>query len=220
MPGKTGGTRKNKVNDQNIKFIPEVAEIIFNYLKPHYTIPTPNGTIQILDACCGDGVLGKSIKKIIENHEYTYQDIKIKLELQDIKINKKSILKEKYKTKFDIIVSNPPWHPVTLSENIYWKLISLLSDNGVLFYIIDNTFCYQGWDRAKELLYQKYYFLPRYVFKWSGKKLLDCGIMVYHRNNLIHSEAMNLNCYIHIPPNIIFEYKEDMIKEEKNLFNS
>lgn len=204
--GRSGGVATGETHDQNVYFIPEVAEIMFDYLKPHYAdYKCP----LILDACCGSGVLGKSLSKILNG--------KCKTTYHDINMNGQSILEYKTHWKFDIIVCNPPWAPVSTAEKIYHFLISMLSDAGVLFFIINNTFMYQGWERAVELQCSRYYFLPRYVFKWSGRPLLDCGAMVYHKSQ-VPDNAIPLSCYIHIPPDIEFEYREDMIEDRNNLF--
>lgn len=174
--------------DNDVYFVKEEADIIFNYLLPHYeNINNP----VVLDACCNDGVLGKSFEKII--------DCK-KVEYQDIKKDNKSILNFFPNYKYDIILCNPPWTPVKVPLEIYNHLELLLSDIGILVFVINNVFCYQGWERASKLKYQKYYFLPRFVFKWSSRPLLDCGIMVYHKNNIIPVGASILRPYIDIPP--------------------
>lgn len=86
-----------------------------------------NNTIKILDLCTGSGAIGIAIAKNIENYEITLSDISsnaLKIANKNCrnivgadshirpqnKIQiKKSDLFEKIKSKFDIIVSNPPY---------------------------------------------------------------------------------------------------------------
>ena len=65
-------------------------------------------------------------------------------------------------------------------------------------FCINAVFCYQGINRAKKLPFQKWYFLPRYVFQGVGKSLLDCGVMIYHKDDIVPDNAVNLNCFIPI----------------------
>jgi len=203
IQGKTGVVR-----DNDVSFTLPVAQVVVDYLQPHYKkIYSPT----ILDACANDGVLGYSI---YNNCEYS------QLELQDIKVTGQKVQDTDFGGRvWDIIICNPPWTPVEEPLEIYNKLVSLLEKGGVLFFVINNVFCYQGWKRAVELKFQKYYFLPRYVFKASGKPLLDCGIMVYH-NGRMPMKAARLRPFIHIPPeavkNEILDRKKD---NEANIFN-
>ena len=71
-------------------------------------------------------------------------------------------MKTNEREKFDVIICNPPWK-LNVALPIYKHLEKLLAPNGVLIFIINNVFCYQGSDRAEELDYQKYYFLPRWT---------------------------------------------------------
>jgi 2-polyprenyl-3-methyl-5-hydroxy-6-metoxy-1,4-benzoquinol methylase len=143
-----GGSNIEKPPENDIYIHPKHAQEIVKYLSPHFPIRLH---YNVLDACCGHGVLGDAIKdyysrKINSDVSITYQDIKI---------NGKSILDEKYDKLFDIIICNPPWVPVDLPEAIYHYLIGLLNTGGVLIFIINNTFVYQGIDRAILLDYQK-----------------------------------------------------------------
>ena len=171
--------------ENDIKTPPWLADVIFSYLKPHYS-GTQNPLI--LDACSGkDFVLGYAIKKKIKN---------CYLKCFDILINNCKIQDFNFAEKFDIIVCNPPWTPVTEAFEIYLKLKSILTENGVLIFIINNSFCYQGISRAYCLDYQKYYFLHRSAFADSGKKLLDCGVLVFHNNGFVPVVAANLKPFI------------------------
>jgi hypothetical protein len=185
------GHRNKPIQDGEVYFFPEVADQIFDYLAPHYWhFLNP----VVLDECSNDGVLGKAIK----NHSSDSAKIKF----HDIKKDGKCATTKKWKTKFDIIVCNPPWKE-GLAKSIYFHLINQLSDNGVLLFIINNVFMYQGWKRARELKCQKFYFLPRFVFKKSGKPLLDCGVAVYHKNPIqVPDKAWSLPCYIDLSPEL------------------
>jgi len=181
-----GSVRKSKYeNDIYFNYIN--AFEMFSYLYPHFSnISHP----FILDACAGDGVLSNAIRDVSKKV--------CSIICQDIKEYGESILYYDAPTDFNIIVCNPPWIPVEEAEKIYHHLLSLLTDDGILFFIINNVFCYQGWKRAKELKFQKFYFLPRFTFLSSGKPLLDCGVLVYHKNNEIPKEAVNLDCFINL----------------------
>jgi hypothetical protein len=185
MNGRTGGiTNNDRDHEQNIFIHPENAKEIVEYLSPHYKYISG----EILDACAGYGTLGQAFLNSVCSSSRSWN-----LDLIE-KANGQDILEHKGK-KYDIIICNPPWK-LKIALPIYNHLLTLLSDNGVLFLLINNVFVYQGADRAKELLYQKYYFLPRYVFKPAGRPLLDCGIMVYHANNKIPYEASLLRPFI------------------------
>ena len=182
--------KRNIIQDNDVFFNKPVAEFILNYIKPH--LPKRNN-LKILDECANDGVLGQTLKTICSK-ENTIST----LDIRDIKINGESALDHTPDYKYDIIIANPPWVPVTLPESIYHHLYSLLAENGVMIYIINSTFVYQGIKRAEQLNFQKYYFLPRYTFKSVNRPLLDCGVMLCHKNNTISNNAINLNCFIPI----------------------
>jgi hypothetical protein len=178
---RTGGkATKERDHEQNIFFHEQNANEIAEYLYPHYK---SFKKCVILDACSGLGVLGNAFSKRTGKTMVFFYDKK----------DGADILKAA--GEYDLIVCNPPWR---LSEAlpIYEHLLNLLSPNGILFFIINNVFCYQGSDRAEKLCFQKYYFLPRWTFKPAGRPLLDCGIMVYHKNGIIPQEAANLRPYI------------------------
>lgn len=183
MPKKTGGTRtRNHEVNENVEFPFEYAKQMAEYLRPHYShLPK---YMNILDACSGGGNLGQSFLSHSNGIVCYYVD---KFNGQDIH--------EIDDGKYELIVCNPPWS-IKTALPIYNKLLTLLSYNGILFFIINNVFCYQGSSRAEILKYQKYYFLPRWVFKPSGRPLLDCGVMVYHKNNIIPRDAVLLPPYI------------------------
>lgn len=182
---RTGGTGIRTENPNNNTRTPKrTAEFIAEYLSSHYdNIPG-----HMLDACAGDGVLGDA-----------FMEKSICQSLFDIDINpgKENIIKGdvlSLKFDFDIIICNPPW-PEKIAKEIYHHLYCLLNDGGVMFFLINNVFCYQGYDRAVELPFQKYYFLPRYAFKESGRPLLDCGVMVAHKGP-VPATAANLSPFI------------------------
>lgn len=209
MANRGGGLKHKSKVENNIYFNRQYADIVFEYLKTHYDFlyrGMIGNTINILDCCAGNGILGESIYNIIKpNHKdtkLTLLDNRMKIIKTEHECIKQDIFNYNTNNKFDIIVCNPPWIPVDVPEAIYHRLIKMLNDRGMLFFIINNTFCYQGVNRAKDLIFQKYYFLPRYTFFNSGKKLLDCGILVYHKSyySSIHiSNILNNNCFINLP---------------------
>ncbi len=185
------GFKNKSFDDNDVYFSEEVADVMIRTLKNHITYKK---NPKILDACAGpDGVLGKTLAKHCKTEEVW---------LQDIKYNGKSILNYKPDMKYDLIICNPPFVPVELAEDIFHHLYSLLDDDGIMFFVINLTFFYQGWERAKKLIYQKIYFLPRYVFAWMNRPLLDVGVAVTHKNKIMPKQAIQNNCYIHIPKNM------------------
>lgn len=185
MPGmkRAGGSRnRDHVIDENIEFPLDYADQMAKYLLPHYSNLLV--TMKVLDACSGSGNLGSSFLKYSAGHVCFYVD----------EFNGQDIL-QLDNEKFDLIICNPPWS-LKIALKIYNKLLTLLSDDGILFFVINNVFCYQGSSRAEILKFQKYYFLPRWIFKPSGRPLLDCGVMVYHANGQIPKEAADLAPYI------------------------
>lgn len=189
--------KRNVVQENDVYFNKPVSDFMIEYLNPHFSEKISNGNdLKILDACANDGVLGLSLSDY-----YGKQGICPSITLQDIKKTGQSITKY-YPNgghRFDVIVCNPPWVPSSLAEEIYHHLYkNLLKDDGVLIFIINSTFCYQGIDRAKELTFQKYYFLPRYTFKSVGRPLLDAGVMICHKNCVVPKKAQALDCFIPI----------------------
>jgi len=171
-----GGTHK-KTNDDpgvdnNYYFEDYQADFIFQYLKPHIDfINKPD----ILDVCSAGGVLGKAILNLFDVAGCNFIDIKKSFWMvkdgdnYDSQDNFKGqdflkpIPKDPHQ-KFAIIVINPPWVPLITAWEIYKKALTLLALDGVLFFIINNTFVYQGRNRLPHLKFQKYYLLPRNVF--------------------------------------------------------
>lgn len=182
------GHRNKPISDGTVYFIPEVASRMFSSLSTHLLKFSVMSNFQnVLDACCGDKVLGRAIEERLGFAKVTYQDISI---------SGKSIVDEIKKPEFfDIIVCNPPWKE-SIATEIYFHLLKLLKPGGVLFFIINNVWMYQGPDRARKILCDKFYFLPRYVFKWSGKSLLDCGVLVYEK------KQEESSVYIDIPRDV------------------
>jgi hypothetical protein len=192
--------KRNKIQENDVFFNKPVAEFMLNYLKPH--LPKRDN-LKILDECANDGVLGYTLEKICSEKNTIST-----LDIRDIKINGESALDHKPDYKYDLIIVNPPFVPVTLPESIYHHLYNLLSDDGVMLYIINSTFTYQGFDRAKELKFQKYYFLPRYTFRSVDRPLLDVGVMMCHKNKIMPINAIKLNCFIPIDRELCkLEYK-------------
>lgn len=189
---KKGFKDKPSTND-DINFHPVVADLTFKYLKPHYDyIKDP----LILDACSGiNGILGKSLLNQYKSNN------KGTLILQDILIDGTSILDFTFDVKFDIILCNTRWSPVEFTEKVFHYLYdNLLDNNGVMFFVVNNTFIYSGWKRGIKLNYQKFYFYPRYVFKHAKKPLLDCGVITAHKGE-IPLKTIDLKPFIYIPNN-------------------
>jgi hypothetical protein len=193
-----GGSSRSKdfdSADNNVYFHPKVAESIYNALK----VFIPSFCSKGLDACCGHGALGlafqNGIRKENRNVKFDFVDNR-PFNLPNFTII--DILRFEPAQKYDVIVCNPPWVPVTLAERIYFKLKNMLNDKGVLFFIVTNTFCYQGVERCRNLKFQKFVFLPRYVFKSSGKHLLDCGILIFKNDDSL-DDQFNLDCFIDVP---------------------
>ncbi len=214
MGQRGGGTaqkgKRNSIQENDIFFNKPVSEFMVNYLKPH--LPNNLKKTKILDACANDGVLGYTLMESIGDSRLT---------MQDIKKSGQSITSyyPESGNKYDVIVCNPPWVPVTLTEEIYHHLYNnLLDDHGVMFFIINNTFVYQSIGRGSELTFQKYYFLPRYVFRSVGRPLLDCGVMVCHKDKKMNKKALELDCFIPIPRELCkIEYKPEKEWKEKEI---
>lgn len=187
--GRTGGkTSEDRDGAQDVFFHEQNAMEMAQYLWPHCWQPD-NNFPYLLDACSGSGALGKAFKGVMET-----RGSKPVLYSAEIK-NGWDVMKTNEREKFDVIICNPPWK-LNVALPIYKHLEKLLAPNGVLIFIINNVFCYQGSDRAEELDYQKYYFLPRWTFKPAGRPLLDCGVMVKHENGSMDETAANLRPYI------------------------
>lgn len=187
--GRTGGkTSEDRDGAQDVFFHEQNAIELAEYLLPHYW-HRENTPPFILDACSGSGILGNAVKKVLE--KVNYSPVLFSAEIK----NGWDVMKTNEREKFDVIICNPPWK-LSVALPIYRHLEKLLAPNGVLIFIINNVFCYQGSDRAEELDYQKYYFLPRWTFKPAGRPLLDCGVMVKHENGCMGETAANLRPYI------------------------
>lgn len=198
---RTGGIAKpgigtKHISDGIVNTHPKVADYIFKFLEDQGWIKNvyAHHGPEILDACGGSGVLGNALKKILS------RDIiwRGSLTHQDIAISGKSICDEiKPPREFDFIVCNPPWKESVATE-IYFHLLSLLKEGGTLFFLINLVWLYQGPERAQRIKCDKFYFLPRYAFKWSGRPMLDCGILVFRNDGLEKGHSS----FIHIPKDI------------------
>ena len=123
-----------------------VEEVIDIYNKNYSNY---NENITILDLCTGSGAIAVSLKKNLENIEVFASDISTKaLEIAKKNANKnnteitfiESDLFENINTKFDIIVSNPPYIErdvlKTLSEEVKHEPVLALDggEDGLEFY--------------------------------------------------------------------------------------
>ena len=202
MNGRTGGkTNSERDGSQDVAFHPDNARELAQYLLPHYD-RQKDAWPAVLDACSGDGVLGAAFSR--ELKALGYKPVLFEAE----KKNGFDVMDLPAGEKFDVIVCNPPW-ALEQALPIYHHLENLLTKDGVMFFIINNVFCYQGSDRAECLSYQKYYFLPRWTFKPAGRPLLDCGVMVNHKNGDMTREAAALRPYVKLNRVLL----ENVIKE-------
>ena len=203
-----GKTTVDRDHEQRVYTHPEHAREILEYLTPHLLVQRIDfgDKVKTLDACCGAGAFGMACREVLYNASHrlathvTFLDVDPDIIACDASVGsivKGSVHDLTVATQFDVIVCNPPWR---LSEAlpIYEKLLTLLAPNGVLFFLINNVFCYQNSARGEQLKFQKYYFLPRWVFKHAGRPLLDCGVLVYHNNNRVPAGAARLSPYIPI----------------------
>jgi hypothetical protein len=96
---------------------------------------------NILDPCAGDGTWGLVYKKLCGNTPFLVGvdiDPMIEPALEfDKWINYDFLQKDFADTKFDVIISNPPF---SLSEEFIHKGLSLLSPRGVMAYMLNLTF--------------------------------------------------------------------------------
>lgn len=167
--------RKNKMP---IKYIIKSCEFmgIDFYINEGVLIPRPDTEIlvetvlreilenkyeDVLDLCCGSGIIGLSIARFAKNVDVTLSDISdraievtgkniLRLKLSSAKVLKCDLLSrfvEKNK-KFDVIVSNPPYIETaeidSLMEDVkdYEPMLALDGgDDGLIFYrrIIDDA---------------------------------------------------------------------------------
>jgi len=220
--GSTTKGKRNNVQENDIFFHPFVSNALIKALSVHINNKKLvnaflyDNKFRVLDACCGAGALGTSFKKHFKNSTVDFVDIMNQTGLKRFK--KLNIAYWKPSYQYDVILCNPPWIPVEIPMEIYYKTIDLLKPTGTLFYIINNTFCYQGPKRGKRLKFQKYYFLPCYTFASAGRERLDCGVMVYHKDGQIPLEAVQRDCFIELPR--INSYNRDrkpIIKENEQL---
>lgn len=173
MSGRTGGkTNPERDHEQNVSFHPQNAAELADYLLPHYS-RIKQDSPKILDACSGEGFLGRALLEQVE--KFSNEPILNSID----SLYGQDIMQET--EQYDLIICNPPWS-LKKSLPIFNHLYSLLAPGGVMLFVINLVFCYQGSDRAEVLNYQKYYFLPRWTFKSSGRPLLDCGVMVCHQD--------------------------------------
>lgn len=196
---------KYREGNQDIFFHPKNAEEIVEFF---YPILKNYNNCTMLDACCGMKTLGNAVEDIINVKKSYYVDIESRTD----GIIEKDI--REFNQKADIIFCNPPFHPVTKVVEIYHHLISILNPEGSLFFVIDNSFLYQGRDRAIEILCDKYYFLPRYTFASAGKPLLDIGILNYQKRE---EKIYILESFIDITKVLTPYYEYNYVK--KSLFD-
>jgi len=183
------------VQDGDVFTPPEIAEAIAQHLKPH--IPTDH-TIEMLDACANDGVLGRAFMRQVPSYYQPDRHPGSSLEFQDIKISGKPLLDDKLgRDEYDIILCNPPLK-TAVAEPIFHFLKGKLRPRGVMFFMINLPFFYQGVERCRNLGIQKLYCLPCYAFAAAGRPLLDVGIGVYQGQRMDPYAAM-LPVFIDVP---------------------
>ncbi len=215
--------------DYNYYFEKQQTDFIFRYLQNHLSL----GNCDILDACSGDGTIGISLLDKYDAGGANFVDLKktfwiakVGGNVQSQEFGGQDFLTTPHdpERRFNIIVCNPPWNPTDRALAIYEKCLSLLSEDGVFFFLINLPFIYQGRDRYNKLKFQKLYCLPRTTFdtprnrklksarimerdnlteeqkqkKIAEPVLLDCGMMVYHPAG-IPSGAVNIKPIIPLP---------------------
>jgi len=159
---RTGGIRTDRTINEKVYFHPDNAIEMVQYILPHIE---QGKKLKTLDACSGSGNLGKAFDFWIDNCTVDY-----------VEFDDGNDILETFE-KYDVIICNPEWS-IKKSLPIYWHLIRYcMKPNAVLFFIINNVFCYQGSDRAEILEYQKYYFLPRWTFKHAERPFLIVGFL-------------------------------------------
>ncbi len=200
---RTGGSHNEKGRDQDIFFTTAVAGHLITILLERENLREP-GEYNVLDACCGRGVLGMEYRQAkhhaatcsIDYVDTNNQVIPSKIDQNDTVYQENILDWNPWQRKYDIIFCNPPWAPYTTALDIFGHLRCLLSDKGTLFFVINNTFLYQNAGNAKNLAYHDFVALPRYIFAGSGKPLLDCGVIISHKED---QEPAN---FIFIPHNL------------------
>jgi len=211
------GSNKNEKHDQDIFLNWQEAEIICKDMLHGRLETDPCNQVQIsvLDACCGNGAFSKGFIKFFNNDDdilLSLADIK-KYDMLNITVLHNYIYGNvlEINQQYDIILCNPPWAPVDNALEIYLHMQSLLSPSGIMLFIINSTFLYQGQERANLLKYDAVKFLPRYTFEGSGKPLLDPVVIRASVDSF-------RNNYLHIPKSIA-KVKNESCSKEKNLFS-
>jgi hypothetical protein len=206
------GKREQNEYSHNTQTPLHVAEIITKNLYERFCKDMEIN--NILDACCGYGALGFTFNKLIPKAKCDYVDkecppLWIDKSISD-NFSRKDITECYQRQRYDIILCNPPW-TVKKAELIYHHVINLLKPNGILFFLIQNIFIYQGYDRSINHKWDAWMFLPCYIYSQSGAPKLDCGIGVYINDKPFEQKENRI--FMSIPPSVKKEDKYDGLQE-------
>ena len=184
--------------DKNV-LIPrtETIEFIYSYIKNNYDLNNK----KVLDLCSGSGIISLSIKKLFPNSIITGSDISSKaIEIANINKEKnnldvtyiKSNLFNKINSKFDMIITNPPY---ICNKN---KIPSLKYEPKIALYANNN-----GLE-----IYER-------IFKDVDNYLLDFGVLCVELESNNSSDIVNL--FKKYNPNYSIEIYKDIENKERYL---
>jgi len=209
---RVGGIPAKRKTSNDVYFDEAVAGWLWDFIFEHDLYPIDPYDYKILDACAGNGVLGKKLMDKLGNMfsdyeldgsaECDYVDI----DSNDLWVDSCDILEWDAGYKYDIIICNPPWSPCIYAERIYRYLLTLLKPDGWLYFIINYSFINSNWKRGEKLGNGLTIFLPRYTFHKAGCPLLDPVLMINRQNK----DDPPFFCLI--PPEIAKRYNKDQIE--------
>lgn len=229
MSKRLGGKPSDRNISNDIFFDYEPARFMINFIFNrldvdltfnNWTFISNKYEYKILDACCGNGVLGNCIIDLLKlkSKNIDFVDIKIQESLTTKLFSNfyiADILEWKPSFKYNIIICNPPWSPVDRAEEIYHHLLSLLDEKGILVFIINYAFINTNWKRGEKLGNGITLFLPRYTFNNALKayKPESCGLL---DPVVMINRQSKLDMPFFIPINPIICKTEQLIIGDKN----
>lgn len=167
MSKRNGGSNTERKTTNDVYFSQDSADWLIDWLIDNHLISIKSCLhANVLDACCGKGALGLALKTYIPNIDF----LDHKFTMNHIDIILRDILSWSPLYKYDIILCNPPWSPVSRALDIYMHLLSLLKPNGTLYFIINYAFINTNWQRGASLGNGYRIDLPRYTFAKSQKE--------------------------------------------------